>query len=228
MALLKLDSISKRFGTNQVLDEVGFELATGEILGVFGRNGTGKSTLLKILFGTQTASSGLIQVNETRYLVRKTRWSKSAVIESQLIGYLPQFSFLPQGAKVWDIIPTYLTGQKQDLIFQAPRIPKIASRRVGELSMGERRYLEVLLLGNLDHPFLLLDEPFSMVEPLFKDLIRDFLISLKPKKGILVTDHYYQDVWQLADRKMLLKDGKLASVEQLEDLQKAGYLRSIN
>ncbi|WP_442844954.1 ATP-binding cassette domain-containing protein [Leeuwenhoekiella sp. H156] len=228
MALLKVSSIQKSFGAKSLLNEVDFELQTGEILGVFGRNGSGKSTLLKILFGTQTAEAGRLKINERYYPVRKNIWHKSRIIESQQIGYLPQFSFLPQRVKVWDIIPQYFKGQEQDLVFQAPRMPKIAGRKVGELSMGERRYLEVLLIGNLDHPFLLLDEPFSMVEPLFKDLIHEFLISLKVQKGILVTDHYYQDVWQLSDRKMVLKSGKLTSITQPEELIQAGYLRSIN
>ena len=228
MALLKVSSIQKNFGAKSILDEVDFELQTGEILGVFGRNGSGKSTLLKIIFGTQTAEAGRLKVNERYYPVRKNIWHKSRIIESQQIGYLPQFSFLPKGAKVWDVIPQYLKGQEQDLVFQAPRISKIAGRKIGELSLGERRYLEVLLVGNLGHPFLLLDEPFSMVEPLFKDLIHEFLISLKVKKGILITDHYYQDVWQLSDRKMVLTSGKLVPINELEELIQAGYLRSIN
>ena len=104
---------------------------------------------------------------------------------------------------------------------------EIAKQRVSELSMGQRRYLEVLIIGNLNHPFLLLDEPFSMVEPLFKELIHDFLISLKVTKGILLTDHYYDDVWKLADRKLVLKNGKLEQVKELQELVAAGYLRSI-
>jgi len=65
------------------------------------------------------------------------------------------------------------------------------------------------------------------VEPLFKELIHEFLSSLKSKKGILLTDHYYQDVWQLADRNLVLKDGKLKTVNAIEDLVNAGYLRSM-
>ncbi|MAS20948.1 MAG: ABC transporter ATP-binding protein [Leeuwenhoekiella sp.] len=227
MALLQVNNISKSFGKKQILESVDFQLATGEILGVFGRNGSGKSTLLTILFGTQTAKTGTIKINETQYSVRKHFWNKNPIVAHELIGYLPQFSFLSQSSKVWDLIPRYFEGAAQDLIFRAPRMSKIANRKVNELSLGERRYLEVLIVGNLKHPFLLLDEPFSMVEPLFKELIHEFLSSLKSKKGILLTDHYYQDVWQLADRNLVLKDGKLKTVNALEDLVNAGYLRSM-
>ena len=226
MALLQVKQIEKSFGKKRLLKGIDFELKTGEILGVFGRNGSGKSTLLKILFGTQTAKTGSIKINESKYAVRKHFWNRNPVVADEVIGYLPQFSFLSQSSKVWDLIPKYFEGEEQDLIFRAPRMTKIAKRKVNELSLGERRYLEVLIVGNLKHPFLLLDEPFSMVEPLFKELIHEFLSSLKSKKGILLTDHYYHDVWQLADRNLVLKDGNLLEVNALEDLVQAGYLRS--
>lgn len=226
MAVLQVHNITRKFGKRTVLNQVDFELNTEEILGVFGRNGSGKSTLLKILFGTQTAPIGNLKINESHYNVRKRFWHKNQIVKNELIGYLPQFSFLPQSSKVWDIIPRYFEGDQQDLIFRAPRMTQIAKKKVNELSLGERRYLEVLIVGNLNHPFLLLDEPFSMVEPLFKELIYEFLISLKAKKGILLTDHYYEDVWKLANRKLVLKEGKLKPIENMEDLVTAGYLRS--
>ena len=65
MALLQVNNITKSFGKKQILESVDFQLATGEILGVFGRNGSGKSTLLTILFGTQTAKTGTIKINES-------------------------------------------------------------------------------------------------------------------------------------------------------------------
>jgi ABC-type lipopolysaccharide export system ATPase subunit len=93
------------------------------------------------------------------------------------------------------------------------------------LSMGERRYLELLLVAHLPHPFLLLDEPFSMIEPLYKEEIKKFLLSLKAKKGILLTDHYYQDVLNVADRNFVLSNGLLKIVQNREDLKKQGYIR---
>ena len=226
MALLQVTNIHKQFGNRELLKSCDFQLETGEILGLFGSNGVGKSTLLKILFGTSTASEGYLKINETRYSVRRTIWDRNLIISNGLIGYLPQFSFLPKTAKVWDIIPNYFNGEDQNLIFRAPRMADIAKRRVSELSLGQKRYLEVLILGNLKHLFLLLDEPFSMVEPLFKELIHDFLISLKAKKGILLTDHYYTDVWKLADRKLILTNGKLNQVNRIGDLVAGGYLRT--
>ena len=93
------------------------------------------------------------------------------------------------------------------LFFRAPFIERIATRKIGTLSLGELRYFELLLVAHLEHPFLLLDEPFSMIELLYKEAIKEFLLSLKAKKGILLTDHYYRDVLDISDRNLVLVDG---------------------
>nr|WP_245895719.1 ABC transporter ATP-binding protein [Flavobacterium album] len=148
------------------------------------------------------------------------------IIPEGCIGYLPQEPFLPNTMKVRDIIPLYYSGDEQDKLFYSPRIDKIANTRVGKLSMGELRYFELLLIGHLPHQFLMLDEPFSMIEPLYKDLIKDFLKKLKTQKGIIITDHYYDDVLSVTNRKLLLKDGQLININDRNDLIAHGYLPS--
>lgn len=216
---LELYYARKRYGRKEVLTQVSFELAQGEILGLFGRNGSGKSTLLKILFGTLKANALDLRLNGIP-LQPKKRMSE------QHIGYLPQGNFLPKHMKVRDVIPLFYTdGDDQDNIFRAQFIEKIAAQKVGTLSMGQKRYLELLLVAHLPHPFLLLDEPFSMIEPLYKEVIQEFLLSLKAKKGILLTDHYYTDVLKISDRNIVLVDGGSQVVNKEEDLRALGYLK---
>jgi len=217
--MLQLYSAQKSFGSKKVLLDVSLGLSKGEILGLFGPNGSGKSTLLKILFGTLKADAIDLRINEQPI-------SPESVIPEQYIGYLPQDSFLPKRLKVRDIIPLFFEhGDDQDAIFRAPFVEKITAQVAGTLSMGELRYLELLLIANLDHPFLLLDEPFSMIEPLYKEKIKEFLFVLKEKKGILLTDHYYQDVLEVSDRNMVLKDGVSYPAAKEQDLINLGYLR---
>lgn len=218
MATLQLHSTTKSFGKKKVIEEITFNISTGEILGVFGRNGSGKSTLLQLLFGTLNADSIALSVDGTPT-------SPCQIIQKKLIAYLPQSSMLPKNLKVRDIIPIYFsTEEKQDAIFYDSQIAKIATKKVGELSMGQLRYLEILLVGHLDHPFLILDEPFSMIEPLYKTEIKKFLNNLKSKKGILITDHYYNDVLEIATKNLLLKEGKGNIIRNIEDLKKHNYL----
>jgi ABC-type multidrug transport system ATPase subunit len=220
MNSLKVHNITKHFGNRAVLNAICFELQQGDILGIFGRNGCGKSTLLKILFGTQKANDFSVNYNNKAV-------TQKQVIPDCIISYLPQESFLPKHVKVRDIIPMYFSeSEKQDNIFNADGIYKIANTSAGKLSMGELRYFELLLIAQLPHPFLLLDEPFSMVEPLFKEKIKQLLLTLKHKKGIIVTDHYYKDVLEVSNQNLLLKDGKLLNVTSVNDLADNGYLPS--
>ncbi|MFC4633789.1 ATP-binding cassette domain-containing protein [Dokdonia ponticola] len=217
--VLHIQHASKKFGKKEVLKNVCLTLAQGEIISLFGRNGSGKSTLLKILFGTLKADSIDVRIDNKNIRPKD-------VIPNQLIGYLPQDHFLPKHLKVRDVIPLfYQDGDDQDLIFRAPFIEKVATHKVGTLSLGELRYLELLLVAHLEHPFLLLDEPFSMIEPLYKEVIKEFLLSLKAKKGILLTDHYYSDVLDISDRNLVLVEGTTEIAENVEDLKQLGYLR---
>ncbi|MES2485181.1 MAG: ATP-binding cassette domain-containing protein [Bacteroidota bacterium] len=221
MNSLKISQLSHSFNNRKLLDTIGFSLKTGEILSIFGRNGCGKSTLLKILFSTQKADAITMLLNEQKILSKE-------IIPRKIIAYLPQENFLPRNTKVRDIIPMYYKGDEQDKVFYAPGIDKIAHTKAGNLSLGELRYLELLLVGNLDHLFLMLDEPFSMVEPLFKEKIKEFLKALQKQKGIIVTDHYYKDVLEISTRNMLLKNSILLPINSVNELITEGYLPSKN
>jgi ABC-type multidrug transport system ATPase subunit len=184
------------------------------------RNGSGKSTLLKILFGTLPADSVEVMLDATKL-------DLTQVIPNQYIAYLPQEGFLLKDMKVRDIIPLYFPdGEKQNQLFYAPKIARLDTKRVSTLSHGELRYVEILLIAHLEHPFLLLDEPFSMIEPLYKDIIKELLSSLKVKKGITLTDHYYADVLQITDKNLLMINGTLQAITGKEDLAKHGYISS--
>ncbi|GAA3560506.1 ATP-binding cassette domain-containing protein [Snuella lapsa] len=220
MDTLKVTNINKSYGKNTVLKNVELDCKIGEIIGIFGRNGTGKSTLLKLIFGTVKADAILIKINSDNFLQKE-------IIPSKKIGYLPQDSFLPKERKVREIIPIFFpNGDDQDAVFYAPRVSSFEKTKVGKLSLGQLRYLELLIIGNLDHPFLLLDEPFSMIEPIYKDVIKDLLLKLKKSKGIILTDHYYDDVLDITDKNFVIKDAEKIEIIDKDDLIKHEYLRS--
>lgn len=214
MANLIIDNLSKSFGVKQVLDGLSLQVRTGEIVAILGRNGSGKSTLFQIVFGLTKAEKGRITVD-----------GKILDRSQDVVAYLPQYAFLPGRMSVRALIQRSFESTKaQDTIFYAPKISKIENQRVGQLSVGERRYLATLLLGQLPHPFLMLDEPFSMLEPIQMEFVKNYLVSLQASKGILLADHYYEDVLQTADRKLLLQNGQLQAVSNKSDLVEKGYL----
>lgn len=218
MSELIVNSVTKKFKTRIVLDDLSLRVETGEIVGLLGRNGCGKSTLLKILFG-------VMRCEHHDILMDNAAFNPSTNIRMRQIGYLPQDSFLPSTMTVRDVIPLfYDDGDAQDKVFYDPRIARFERQRIGTLSVGERRYLEIVLMARLPHRFLMLDEPFSMVEPMYHDAINELLVEIKKEKGIIITDHYYRNVLKLSDRNVLMKDGKAIAIEHERDLITNGYL----
>lgn len=220
MDLLEVTDINKTYGKRIVLKNINLECRVGEIIGIFGRNGSGKSTLLKLIFGTVKADSILIKIDSVIM-------SQKAIIPSKKIGYLPQSSYLSKERKVREIIPFFFpNGDDQDKIFYSPQVSSFENIKVGQLSMGQLRYLELLIIGNLNHRFLMLDEPFSMIEPIYKDVIKELLLELKKTKGIILTDHYFNDVLEITNKNFVIKDLEMSKIIDINDLFKYKYLGS--
>ncbi|MCF0061350.1 ATP-binding cassette domain-containing protein [Dyadobacter chenwenxiniae] len=215
---LEVKQIEKHFGSRPILTNVNIHLQTGETVGIFGRNGCGKSTLMKVLFGTIKATASSVFLDNTQFHPR-------ANISRKLIAYLPQVSFLPLDMKVRNLIQMIFSdGETQNHIFYAPGVALFENQKVGSLSLGTLKYLEFLLIANMDHPFLMLDEPFSMIDPLFHEIIKNIIVSQLTTKAILITDHYYTDVWDVTQRNYVLANGATLPVRSQVELATYGYL----
>jgi len=213
---LQVKSITHSFGKRSILSKCSIECKTGEVIGLLGRNGSGKSTLFKILFGT------LKPDQLTLYL--DGYWKGNPGLNA-FIGYHPQEVMLPKGLRVGNLISMYVkNSESQNKVFYTQGINDMLKKEVGALSLGQQRYLQFILLLNLDHHFVLLDEPFSMVEPLYRNLIKEKLIEYKSHKGFIITDHYYLDVLEVADQIKLIKNGEIIPISNVEDLRVFDYL----
>ncbi|ARN78523.1 hypothetical protein BST97_11285 [Nonlabens spongiae] len=202
-----------------LLDKVEISCKTGDVIGLYGKNGVGKSTLLKSVFGVLKTDCLTVHI-DGKFI------SRNKIVGSNRIAYLPQEPFLPKSLRVRDLIPMCLTRlEDQEKVFYAPKVSSFDMEKVGNLSAGQFRYLEILLIANLDHDFLLLDEPFSMLEPSMKVIVKDKILEWSATKGIILTDHYYEDVMEISNTGVLLDRGNLAKVDDIEDLKKLGYVR---
>ncbi|MDP9078267.1 MAG: ATP-binding cassette domain-containing protein [Bacteroidota bacterium] len=213
---LQVKSVTHSFGEKSILSQCSLECKTGEIIGILGRNGSGKSTLFKILFGT-------LKPDHFEAYLENKRWEKNT--DPATVGYHPQEVMLPKRLRVRSLISMYITSQgNQDKVFYTPGINDMLNKEVGILSIGQQRYLQLILLLNLNHHFLLLDEPFSMVEPLYRELIKEKLIEYKSSKGFIITDHYYLDVLEITDKINLIKDAQIIPIASIEELRMLEYL----
>ncbi|WP_299825505.1 ATP-binding cassette domain-containing protein [uncultured Pontibacter sp.] len=215
--VLQADSIQYRIGERQLLTDIFLKCETGEIIGLLGRNGCGKTTLLQILFGTRHTDNKHIRINDKVY--------PAPYKHKHLMAYLPQHNFLPKNISLQKIINLYVANAaKQESINQDERIQAHLHKRADALSKGEARYFELLLLLQLDARFLLLDEPFSGVAPLYAEYIEELLLAHKHRTGIIITDHDYRSVLRVSNRIILLTDGYCRPINHEEELLEWGYI----
>jgi ABC-type multidrug transport system ATPase subunit len=216
MRELHVDSVCKWFGNAPVLSDIYFSCRPGEIIGLFGRNGSGKSTLLKIIFGSLSAESKFVRVNGS--VVSTLSESK------RKISYLAQHSFLPSHLKIKRIIDLFCEPDRTKLLESNHHVKPFLHRKSNELSGGERRIIEILLILSSSAEYILIDEPFNGVEPLYKEEIKRVIQQHSGDKGFIITDHNYKSVIEIATKVMLLQDGSLKEINAPDELMKGQYL----
>jgi len=210
------DSIRKSFGDKQVLTDVYLSCQTEDIIGLLGRNGSGKSTLLKILFGTLYTDYKHILING-EYLDQPFK-------EKGLISFLHQDNFLPRSMTVKKVLKLFDHKLDDTEFVNDPVLSKVLNTKIGNLSGGESRYLEIKLILNLDSKFVFLDEPFNGISPVHIDIVKDMIRNQAGKKGIVLTDHDYRNVLDVANKYMILFDGGIKILKSKEEFIYWGYL----
>lgn len=215
-SLLEIDSVIKSFGGRQILTDIYLKCETGEIVGLLGRNGTGKSTLLKILFGVLPADSKFIRI-DGKVLPQPYKTANE-------LCYLPQHDFLPKHLSVVKTIQLYLSKNQVDSFLNDPILSTVANSKTNSLSGGELRYLEIKLLLSTNCKFVLLDEPFNGISPLMIDAIKSLIAEKSQTKGIILTDHDYHNVIDIATRYCLIFDGGIKEIQGKNELVTWGYL----
>jgi ABC-type multidrug transport system ATPase subunit len=214
--LLEIDGVNLNFSGRVILSNIYMKSETGKIAGLLGRNGQGKSCLMKIISGTLKSES------------RSIRFDGKTVFElsgrSDLIVYLPQFNFIPSFLSIERIFKDFcLNILEFELLF--PEFIAKSKLKISEFSGGERRLVELYILIKSESQFALLDEPFTHISPLQIERIKKLLITEKENKGFIISDHMFRHITDIADSIYLLNDGKLHLTESSEDIETLGYAR---
>jgi ABC-type (unclassified) transport system, ATPase component len=212
--LLEVDSVIKSYDLRQILTDVYVKCVSGDIIGLLGRNGIGKSTMLKIIFGTLVADNKFIRINQQ--VIDKP------YLKKDLINYLPQDGFLPVNLTVKQVVGLYFNDST--IILDDEILNKVINTRISNLSGGEGRYLEIKMLLFSKSKFVLLDEPFNGVAPILIDSIKDLIKKQSISKGIILTDHDYRNVLDVANRYYLMFDGGLKEITDKNELIDWGYI----
>lgn len=214
--LLEIDGVNLNFSGRVILSDIYLKSETGKIVGLLGRNGQGKSCLMKIISGTLKSES------------RSIRFDGKTVFElegrSDLILYLPQFNFIPSFLTIERIFKDFCLSIS-DFETHFPEFIKKLKMKISEFSGGERRMVELYIIIKSESQFALLDEPFTHISPLQIERIKKLLITEKENKGFIISDHMFRHITDIADSIYLLNDGKLHLTESSEDIETLGYAR---
>jgi len=213
---LEMDGIYLEYNLRKILSSVYVKCETGQIIGLLGRNGSGKSSLMKIVFGSLEGHSKSVRINGEPVLVP---FNKD-------ISYLPQEHLIPSYISVSKALKLfYIDPQKIIDVF--PLIKDVVQLKPPQISGGTLRILEIMMILNAPSRFALLDEPFSGIMPVHVDTLKEYLSEKKKEKGIVITDHLYRHVLGLSDALYVLANGKTYAVNHEQQLISLGYVNDL-
>lgn len=212
---LAADSVRIQFQQRVVISGGFIHAETGKITGLLGRNGNGKSSFLQAIFGAIPAEFKSVRVNG--------EWVPDLLSVKGLAAYLPQQAFVPDAFRVKTVFDLYDTNIQvlQNLM---PELKPLSSQRMDQVSGGERRLIETLLVLFRPVSFVLLDEPFSFLSPVAVERLYELLQQEKTRKGIILTDHRYRSITSISDSLYLLANQRTYLIQHPDELIRWGYL----
>ena len=213
--ILEIDNVALNYGNKSILYGIYLKATKGHVTGILGRNGSGKSSLLKIIFGSLKPKSKSLRINNKRI--------PGPLYRKGFIAFLPQHQLFPNSIKLKTIFKIYDQSFIEfKKIFHS--FSEYQDVRINQLSTGERKVIEAYLVLNSSSKIILLDEPFSFVAPVYVELIEKLINTQKEHKIIILTDHYYENVINVSNQIILLKNGCSKMITNIKDLEDEGYL----
>jgi lipopolysaccharide export system ATP-binding protein len=215
MILLKASNLVKQYGPRTVVDKVSFDVGHREVIGLLGRNGAGKTTTFRMVMGMVVPDAG--QVLFDGFDISKLPMYKRA---RRGMGYLSQEPSIFQRMTVEQNLLAILettrrTGAKRreeaERLMEQFGLTKTRRQKAVTLSGGERRKLEIARALITNPSLILLDEPFSGVDPIAVEDLQREIRQLKESlgKAILITDHNVQRTLEVCDRGIIIDNGKV-------------------
>jgi lipopolysaccharide export system ATP-binding protein len=213
-AVLSAQRLSKTFRRRQVVRDVSFDVAAGEIVGLLGPNGAGKTTSFNMVAGLIPPDDGSVLLAGVD--LRRLPLYRRAQLG---LGYLPQEPTVFRGLSVRDNFHAVLEAQGLDRatcreragkLIEAYNLKHVAESLGSQLSGGERRRVEMARTLIPDPKVVLLDEPFAGVDPIAVGEIKGFITAIRARGiGVLLTDHNVRETLGICDRAYIISDGKI-------------------
>ena len=233
MVILKAMKLLKRYGGRTVVDGVSFRVRQGEIVGLLGRNGAGKTTSFRMTIGMVSADGGQVSF-EGRDVSRLPMYKRARLG----MGYLSQEPSVFQRLSVYQnllaILETRPLSRREqrataERLMAQFDLTKLRNQHARTLSGGERRKLEIARALITEPSLILLDEPFSGVDPVAVEELQTEIRRLREQENIaiLITDHNVERTLEVCGRAYILDDGKVLREGRPRDLVRDEVVRRV-
>ncbi len=216
---IKISEVSKFYGSQKALDQVSFEIGTGELVGFLGPNGAGKSTLMKIITGYLSTDGGNITING------KLVETKNVSVRSQ-IGYLPENNPLYTDLYVREYLEMVagfckLQHKKEQVLkmIELTGLKAEQHKKIGALSKGYRQRVGLAQALIHDPQVLILDEPTTGLDPNQLEEIRQLIRTISANKTVMLSTHIMQEVEAICNRVVVINKGILVADGSIEQLR---------
>ncbi|MGG3030089.1 ABC transporter ATP-binding protein [Bacillus stercoris] len=212
---IKLEHVSKKYGRHTAVNDVSFTLSSGRIYGLIGANGSGKSTTLKMMAGLLFPTSGFVKVDgkqATRDMVRQTAYL------TELDMFYPDFTVKDMVNFYQSQFPDFQTEQAYRLLNEMQLAPE---KKIKKLSKGNRGRLKIVLALARQADVILLDEPFSGLDPMVRDSIVNSLVSYIDfeQQIVVIATHEIDEIETLLDEVIILANGEKVAQREVEDIR---------
>ena len=223
--ILSVNNVTKSFGEKQVLKGISFSAEGGKAVGILGRNGAGKTTLIRIIMDVFGADNGFVFLE-----------NKPIREQSVKIGYLPEERGLYPKQKIMEQLIYFAALQgidkktairNADTLFKKLNIEEYKNRRLDTLSKGNQQKIQLIATLITDPDIIILDEPFSGLDPVNASLLKDLVKDLIEKgKLVLFSSHQMNYIEEFCNEILILNGGEIVLSGAIKDIKRS-YARNI-
>ena len=204
MNLVEIKNLSKKFENKEVLKDINLTIPKGKIIGLLGKNGVGKTTLIKLINDLLTPTTGEILI----------KGNKVGVESKKIISYLPERTYLNKQMKVSEVI-SYFEDFYDD--FDRKKAEKLLkdldldiNQNLSKMSKGMQEKVQLVLVMSRKADLYILDEPLGGVDPATRDYILDTILSnFKENASVIISTHLISDIERILDEVIFIDKGKI-------------------
>lgn len=222
MSILSIKNVSKSFDGKVILDDISFEIKSGSLVGLLGKNGSGKTTVIKLINDLLTPDKGEILIDG----------KKVGVDTKSIVSYLPERTYLDPSKSVKEIFDFFSAFYPDFDREKAVKLLKDLSldenEKLTKMSKGMKEKIQLVLVMSRKAKLYILDEPLGGVDPSTRDYILDTILSnLTEDSSMLITTHLISDVERILDEVVLIDNGKILLTGDADELRRE-HKASIN